>query len=173
MVQFAVYIPETGRITCTGSCPASHLHLQAGAGEVAIEIPDGISDVTHYLKAGEYRTYPERPGPWAVFDFDAEVWTDPRTETDLAAEAAASLAARRAAMTCSRMQGILALGETRWSAVLAYRGEPTTTFAERAIIDGASVWRRNSENIAFFAWLLGLDDVQVDTLFETAMAIEA
>lgn len=76
-------------------------------------------------------------------------------------------------MTCSRMQGILALGEARRSAVLTYRDESTTTFAARAIIDGASVWLRNSQNIVFFVWLLGLDDVQVDRLFEAAMAIES
>lgn len=128
---------------------------------------------TQYVKDQELRFYPPSPGPWAAFDIATETWKDPRSIEEVGAAHAAALAARRAAMTCSRMQGILALGETRWSAVLAYRDEPDTTFAERAIIDGASVWLRNSQNIAFFAWLLGLDDVQVDTLFEAAMAIEA
>ena len=37
---------------------------------------------------------------------------------------------KRASMKCTRMQGILALGEARWGIVLAYR--ETATWAERA-----------------------------------------
>lgn len=128
---------------------------------------------TQYVKGHELRLYPPRPGPWAAFDIATETWKDPRSIEEVGAAYAAELAARRAGMTCSRMQGIIALGEARWATVLAYRDEPTTTFAERAIIDGASVWRRLSENIAFFAYLLGLDDAAVDALFDAAMAIEA
>ncbi|MDT8856419.1 hypothetical protein RNZ50_15605 [Paracoccaceae bacterium Fryx2] len=85
--------------------------------------------------------------------------------------ATAALAARRAAMRCSRMQGILALGEARWAEVLAYRA--TAPWPERIIIDSAGDWLRESQNIAFFGWLLDLSDAEVDDLFETAAGIAA
>jgi len=84
------------------------------------------------------------------------------------AKAANALAEERAAMTCSRMQGILVLGEARWAKVLAYRD--TATWAERIVVESAGDWVRNSENIAFFAWLLGLADGEVDDLFRAAAA---
>jgi hypothetical protein len=85
------------------------------------------------------------------------------------AQFAASVAERRARMVCSRMQGILALGEDRWAQVLAYRN--TATWAEKVIIDDAGQWSRTSENIAFFAYLLNLSDAEVDQLFRDAAAI--
>jgi response regulator RpfG family c-di-GMP phosphodiesterase len=86
---------------------------------------------------------------------------------DLRAQAA--LAAERSGMVCSPMQGKLALGEALWGAVLVYRD--TATLAERQVIDSASEWRRVSQNIAFFAYLLGLDDAAVDDLFRAARMI--
>lgn len=85
--------------------------------------------------------------------------------------AAQALAQEREGMTCSRMQGVLALGADRWAAVLAYRA--TATWAEQVVIDSAGDWRRNSQNIAFFAYLLNLSDAQVDDLFRTAREIVA
>lgn len=128
---------------------------------------------TQYVKDQQIRWYPERPGDWAVFDLATESWKDPRSIEEVGAAHAAAVEARRAAMACSRMQGILALGPERWGQVLAYRDAPGTSFGERAIIDCAGIWRRQSQNIAFFAWLLGLDDAAVDALFEAAMGIEA
>ncbi|NUB46816.1 hypothetical protein GEU84_020745 [Fertoebacter nigrum] len=87
------------------------------------------------------------------------------------AQAEQTLTVRRAAMKCSRMQGVLALGEARWSAVMDYRS--TATWAEQVVIDSAGDWQRQSENIAFFAYLLGLSDAEVDALFETAATIKA
>ena len=87
------------------------------------------------------------------------------------AKAAETLAAERSTLTCSRMQGILALGEARWASVLAYR--ETASWAEQIIIDSAGDWQRNSENIQFFAYLLGLTDDEVDDLFRTARALTA
>ena len=81
------------------------------------------------------------------------------------------LANWRATAQCSRMQGILALGETRWNSVLSYRA--TATWAEKIVIDDASDWHRTSQNIAFFGYLLGLTDVEIDTLFTVAAEIVA
>jgi len=85
----------------------------------------------------------------------------------------AILAAERATMSCTAMQGKLALGPDRWAVVEAYRDDPATTWAERIIIDSAGQWVRLSENIAFFAYLLGLTDAEVDDLFRTARGIDA
>jgi len=87
-----------------------------------------------------------------------------------AASAEADLAARRATMSCSRMQGILTLGEARWAAVMAYY-ETSATWAERVIIDSAGDWSRNSENIAFFGYLLNMSDAEMDALFDQAATI--
>ena len=93
-------------------------------------------------------------------------YVPPREPTD-----AELLAVERADMRCSPLQGILALGETEWGKVLAYR--ETATWGEKAIIDHAGLWRRNSENIAFFGRLLQYTPTQIDALFRAAMQIEA
>ena len=84
---------------------------------------------------------------------------------------AAILALWRATAQCSRMQGILALGEDRWAVVLEYSA--TATWAEQVVIDDASDWRRTSETIAFFGWLLNLTELEIDALFAAAAAITA
>jgi hypothetical protein len=83
-----------------------------------------------------------------------------------------ALQAERAAMVCSPMQGMLALGEARWTAVQDYR-DNHAAWAERVIIDRAGDWRRISQNIAFFQYLLEMTDEEVDDLFRLAMTIEA
>lgn len=85
---------------------------------------------------------------------------------------AEALATERAQMICSPMQGMLALGEARWQAVQDYR-DNHATWAERVIIDRAGDWRRNSQNIAFFQYLLDMTDTEVDDLFRVAMEITA
>jgi len=83
-----------------------------------------------------------------------------------------TLTLERLTMTCTPMQGILALGETQWNAILSYR-DTQATWAEKVIVDGAQTWVRNSQNIAFFQYLLGLTDTQVDDLFRLAATLEA
>lgn len=82
---------------------------------------------------------------------------------------AIALAAWRATASCTRMQGILALGEARWAMVLEYRN--TATWAEQVVIDDAGNWHRASQNIAFFGYLLGLSDLEIDNLFLVAAEI--
>jgi hypothetical protein len=77
----------------------------------------------------------------------------------------------RAAMVISPLQGILTLGEVEWGKVLAYRD--TASWAEKQIIDHAGDWQRNSENIAFFGYLLGYTDEQMDALFIAAAQVTA
>ena len=83
----------------------------------------------------------------------------------------ATLAVERATMDCTPMQGILALGEANWNTILTYR--ETASWQEKIIIDSAQTWVRNSQNIAFFQYLLGFTDTQVDDLFCAAMLIDA
>jgi len=86
--------------------------------------------------------------------------------------AAETLAAERARMSCTPMQGQLALGETNWGIILAWR-DTQATWAQKVIIDSAQTWVRNSQNIAFFAYLLNFTDDQTDDLFRAAMGIDA
>lgn len=85
--------------------------------------------------------------------------------------AARELEIARDGMRCTRMQGILALGPVRWGAVLAYRA--TASWGEQMVIDEASEWKRLSQNIQFFAWLLDLSPGEVDDLFRAAAEIAA
>lgn len=80
-------------------------------------------------------------------------------------------AQERAAMSCSRMQGILTLGEEKWGEVLTYR--ETATWAEKIIIDDSGQWERVSENIEFIGYLVGYSDEQMDDLFRAAMLVKA
>jgi hypothetical protein len=84
---------------------------------------------------------------------------------------AIALAQSRAAMVISPLQGILTLGETEWGKVLEYR--ETATWAEKIIIDTADDWVRTSQNIAFFGYLLGYTDEQMDALFIAAAQVTA
>ena len=81
------------------------------------------------------------------------------------------LAKARAAMVISPLQGILTLGETEWGKVLAYRD--TASWAEKVVIDNAADWVRTSQNIAFFGYLLGYTDEQMDALFIAAAQVTA
>jgi len=86
-------------------------------------------------------------------------------------ELAEALSVERTTMDCTPMQGILALGEDNWNTILTYR--ETASWQEKVIIDSAQTWVRNSQNIAFFQYLLGFTDTQVDDLFRAAMLIDA
>jgi hypothetical protein len=84
---------------------------------------------------------------------------------------AAVIARQREAMVISPLQGILTLGETGWGKVLAYRD--TASWAEKIVIDNAADWVRTSQNIAFFGYLLGYTDEQMDALFIAAAQVTA
>lgn len=78
----------------------------------------------------------------------------------------------RTSAKCSPMQGKLALGQTEWAKIENYR-DTQATWAQRIVIDSAQEWRRNSQDIQFFAYLLGYDEDQLDVLFTSAMQITA
>jgi len=85
---------------------------------------------------------------------------------------AETLATERARMSCTPMQGQLALGEANWGIILAWR-DAQATWAQKVIIDSAQTWTRNSQNIQFFQYLLNFTPEQVDDLFRTATLLDA
>jgi hypothetical protein len=78
----------------------------------------------------------------------------------------------RAGLSCTKMQGVLTLGEANWSKVMAFY-TTDATWVQKAIIDSAANWERISENIAFFGYLIGFSDEQMDTMFAAAALVEA
>jgi len=90
-----------------------------------------------------------------------------------AVDPVAELANERAQMTCSKMRGILTLGETKWGEVLTYRDLATTTWSEMMTIDSATEWRRTSQEVQFIGNLVGYTDEQMDALFIAAALAEA
>jgi hypothetical protein len=78
----------------------------------------------------------------------------------------------RAGLSCTKMQGVLTLGEANWSKVMAFY-TTEATWVQKAIIDSAANWERISENIAFFGYLIGFSDEQMDTMFAAAALVEA
>lgn len=107
---------------------------------------------------------PLKPG--ADYEWDGEAWMH------VPPDPAEALAAERAAMLCSPLQGRLALGEADWSRVEALLADPETPWAMRQVITTASVWQRLSPMIDELTWLMGYNDEQVDDLFRAAMQIE-
>jgi len=101
---------------------------------------------------------------WSVAAETATKFTPPPIDE------AEELAKARAGMVISPLQGILTLGEKEWGKVLAYR--ETATWAEQTVIDNASDWVRTSQNIAFFGYLLGYTDEQMDELFIAAAQVK-
>lgn len=115
---------------------------------------DGFPEQQGYIEV------PPRPDPSSVWADGAWVAPDPIL----------ALVDWRASARCSPMQGKLALGQTEWAKVELYR-DTEATWAQRVVIDGAQEWRRNSQDIQFFGYMLQYTDAQMDALFEAAMQI--
>ena len=149
MKGLTIYDTATGEIKKTILVPSSHIP-QIDEGDGVIE---GQYDDNEFMVVDGKPV--EKPVTEVIEPTPAEL-----------------LAAERATMVCTPLQGILALGEVEWGKVIAYR-DTYATWSQKVIIDSALDWRRNSQNIAFFQYLLEYTDTQVDTLFRTAMSIEA
>ena len=76
----------------------------------------------------------------------------------------------RAAMTCTQLQGKLAIGETLWGEVITYR-DTHASWSERMIIDNSADWRRASEDIQYIGHLLGVTGLEMDDLFRLAVTL--
>ena len=82
------------------------------------------------------------------------------------------LAAERAAMKCSRLQGRLVLGEATCDALDAMAADPATPWAMRQTIQNAIEWNRTSQAMTELGYLLGYSDTQMDDLFRIAMTVD-
>lgn len=107
---------------------------------------------------------------WDGTDFTTpEVDPTPEAEVD-------PVAAREAMQPITLLQAMLAIGETDWATVIAFRdgkdedGEALATWQDRVTIDNALTWDRLSDTTAFFATLLDYDDEAMDAVFTTAGA---
>jgi hypothetical protein len=85
---------------------------------------------------------------------------------------AEALAAERAAMSCSRLQGRLVLGEATCTALDAIANDDLTPWAMRQTINNAIEWRRTSQAMTELGYLLGYTDAQMDDLFRLAMTVD-
>jgi len=85
---------------------------------------------------------------------------------------AEALAAERAAMYCSRLQGRLVLGEATCDALDAIAADTATPWAMRQTINNAIEWRRTSQAMTELGYLLGYTDAQMDDLFRLAMTVD-
>jgi hypothetical protein len=80
----------------------------------------------------------------------------------------------RAGLSCTKMQGVLTLGEVMWGRVIAFcDDDPSTTLIQKEIINSSDNWTRNSENIQFIGYLIGFNDEQMDAMFTAAALVEA
>jgi len=82
------------------------------------------------------------------------------------------LAAERATMVCSRLQGRLVLGEATCNALDAIAADGLTPWAMRQTINNAIEWRRTSQAMTELGYLLGYTDAQMDDLFRLAMTVD-
>jgi hypothetical protein len=78
----------------------------------------------------------------------------------------------RAGMSCTKMQGVLTLGEANWSKVMNFY-TTDATWVQKAIIDSAANWQRTSDDLKFIGYLIGFDANQMDALFAAAALVEA
>jgi hypothetical protein len=84
---------------------------------------------------------------------------------------APDLAARRALMKCSRLQGRIVLGEAVCAQIDAMAANPNTFWIVRETITNAIEWSRTSETMELLGWAMGYTDAQMDALFDAAMQV--
>jgi len=77
----------------------------------------------------------------------------------------------RSQMTCTSLQGKIALGAEAWAEVIAYRDAPDTPFSVAVTIDDSPVWNRLSQGIALIGWALDYTGPEMDALFVKAMKV--
>ena len=95
MAKFAVYDSATGEVLRNLDMPEDCIALNLGTGES--HRPGPLDPATHYVRGDEKEAvpFPERPGDWAVWDWSARAWTDPRDDDWHAARREEALAALR------------------------------------------------------------------------------
>lgn len=83
----------------------------------------------HYLHEGRLHPVPASPGPWAVFDAAAGIWTDPRDPGAIAADQAAALLSHRQTALADVNRTI---GEVRSAYITTIPGQEMIYLAKEA-----------------------------------------
>jgi len=109
--------------------------------------------------------YEENAGNIGDVLIDGE-WVTPKPDP------AELLAAERASMKCSRLQGRLVLGEATCDALDAMAADDLTPWAMRQTIQNAIEWSRMSQSMTELGYLLGYTPEQMDALFRLAMTVD-
>ncbi len=109
---------------------------------------------------------------WAGKDWASDPDSEDRVDTFIRGPDAVLLA-ERAAMSCTRWQMIVAMGEANWAKITQYADSPDAPWAMRIIISNAVDVPRLSETVDALAWVLGMAPGEVDTLFRAATAMKA
>jgi len=79
---------------------------------------------------------------------------------------------RREAMSCTRLQGRLALGRVEIDRLDAFIDSLPNSWALREVVDNSVNWRRTSHDMQMLGFALGYDDAKMDETFSRAMGIE-
>jgi uncharacterized small protein (DUF1192 family) len=140
-------------------------HIISKPQEGYVLLPEGMTaDQAAKLMvvAGEWVKRPPPPKPSAEeMAFRAE------------AEQANALEQAREGMSCSRLQGRLALGQAEIARLDAFIDGFPNNWSLRQVVDNALTWRRNSQDMLMLGFALGYTEEKMDETFIRAMAIEA
>lgn len=96
MPLYAAYNTDTGKID---RVTTSQHAVRDGEAFIAV---DGVDYAMKYVKNGILVEYPLKPGEWAIFDYVANEWIDPRTIEDIYDEAVAVVREFRDAVNAKR-----------------------------------------------------------------------
>lgn len=136
----------------------------APPGGLAVPWPQGATEPAYY-KGGVFLPLPPRPDVFSAWDQAAEAWIDTRTSAQI-------IAAYRATLVCTPLQGRLALGQAVCAQLDAYLDLPTTPWAMREVARNALEWQRSSQAMDALGWAMGYAPEQMDALFEAAMQVQ-
>ena len=172
-----IYDLATGAVRKVLDVPPQEVALNFDPAIEAVYAGEVDPAATYFLD-GQPVAMPPRPGSWAVFDYGAGEWTDPRTPEDFAA----ALAQARAGASLSKIDfimGCMAFGLlTPPEAIAAARGEIPQSFAP--VVESLSPMQRDyacvhwgaarliermDPFIAAFAQAASVSDETLDLLF--------
>lgn len=123
-----IYDIATGAVRRVLDVPPQEVVLNFDPDTEAV-YPGEVDPEATYFADDQPVAMPPRPGPWAVFDYGAGAWIDPRTPEDLAA----TLAAARAMASLSKLAFLMGCMEygllSPPEVIAAARGEIPESFA--------------------------------------------
>lgn len=135
-----IYDQATGAVRRVLDVPPQEVALNFDPDTEAVYVGGVVPEAT-YFSEGQPVAMPPRPGPWAVLDYGAGEWVDPRTPEDFAA----ALSQARAAASLSKIDfimGCMSLGLlTPPEAIAAARGEIPQSFAP--VVESLSPMQRD------------------------------